>query len=233
MPQKCHIVNCTAPVIAQGLCSTHYKRKQRHNSVENTRPIDWGQREKHPAYSSWCNLKRSHLKSIPLAWVNDFWAFVADVPEKPNKAGVSRIDPKSLWDKNNFFWKEARSASDERKQYAREWHRKSRAADPDYYRNRHLKKTYGVDLDWYNAKLEEQGGACAICKKPETAIIHGNAIRLSVDHCHNTGKVRGLLCRACNNALGMLGHDCGILASAISYLESLQPGKPVYLTAPG
>jgi hypothetical protein len=229
MPIKCHVVNCTAPVIAQGLCSTHYKRKQRHNSVEDTRPADWGQREKHPAYKTWIGLIRYHHLSINPEWGNDFWAFVADIPERPERSRAHRPNGLLPWGKDNFYWKETRLSSECSKEYQKQF----RVANPLYGKNQYLKKTYGVDLDWYNAKLEEQGSACAICKKPETAIIHGNAIALSVDHCHNTGKVRGLLCRACNNALGMLGHDCGILASAISYLESLQPGKPVYLTAPG
>lgn len=222
MPQKCHVVNCTAPVIAQGLCSMHYKRKQRHNSTEQTRPADWGQREKHPAYKTWCGLIRYHKNNMDPRWIEDFWAFVADISEKPRNAKGFRSDSALPWGKDNFYWREPRSDARDRKEYAREWHRQSRAADPDYYKNRYIKKHYGVDLDWFNAKFAEQGGVCAICKKPETAVIRGVAISLSVDHCHDTGKARGLLCRACNNALGMLYHDRAILTAAILYLEQSQ-----------
>ncbi len=215
MPIKCYVVNCTAPVIAQGLCSTHYKRKQRHNSTEQTRPADWGQREKHPAYKTWCGLIRYHKNNMDPRWKEDFWAFVSDIPEKINRARGFRINALLPWNKDNFYWKETRIATEN----AKEYQRKFRKANPNYGKNSYLRKSYGVDLDWFNAKFSEQGGVCAICKKPETAVIRGVAISLSVDHCHTTGKARGLLCRSCNNALGMLYHDRAILAAAILYLE--------------
>lgn len=61
--------------------------------------------------------------------------------------------------------------------------------------------------------LTSQGGTCAIC--------HGTATvgRLAVDHCHLTGKVRGLLCTNCNTALGKLKDSKELLLNAINYLE--------------
>jgi len=64
---------------------------------------------------------------------------------------------------------------------------------------------------------QAQGGVCAICGKPEAT---ARTKRLCVDHCHETGKVRGLLCSHCNRAIGLLGDSCAILASAITYLEA-------------
>lgn len=54
-------------------------------------------------------------------------------------------------------------------------------------------KNYGVTEEWYEQTLAKQNGTCAICKK-----AHKSGCRLSVDHCHTTGRVRGLLCKRCN-----------------------------------
>jgi hypothetical protein len=74
---------------------------------------------------------------------------------------------------------------------------------------------YNVDLNWYNAQYEKQNHVCAICNKPETAIIHGKKISLAVDHCHETGRVRGLLCRKCNNAIGAFYYDKYIIQKTL------------------
>jgi hypothetical protein len=72
----------------------------------------------------------------------------------------------------------------------------------------------------YNALLREQGGVCAVCGKDEPN-AHGRTgkqFRLAVDHCHQTGAVRGLLCQKCNRAIGLLGDDPALMRKAISYL---------------
>lgn len=65
-----------------------------------------------------------------------------------------------------------------------------------------LKTRYGVTREWWEEQFEKQGGVCAICGKRQTGTGSGN--RLHVDHCHNTGQVRGLLCAGCNTHLGIL-----------------------------
>lgn len=219
MPEKCHVHNCTHPSVANGLCQTHYKRFQRHGNIEQTRPSDWGNREKHTAYKTWCGLRRSHRLNIQEEWKEDFWKFANDVGEKPKSSRAFRPDPLKPWGVNNFYWKENRVSSDDRKQYMRDWHRKAREVNKDYYDNIDLKKNYGVTLDWYNQKLKEQNGVCAICKEPETAVIRGKTISLAVDHCHNTGSARGLLCTKCNQGLGMFKDKIDILESAVRYLQ--------------
>ena len=62
-------------------------------------------------------------------------------------------------------------------------------------RDKYLQKTYGVTLAWYENKLEEQGGGCAICARPPKTKA------LAVDHNHRTGLVRGLLCMICNRKI--------------------------------
>ena len=196
---------------------------ERHGSVEQTRAKDWGRREKHPAYGTWTNLRRYYSKATVEHWLVDFWVFVSEIPEKPaNRCSGQRPDPEKPWGPDNFFWKESQVSAERRADHAaymRAWQRKSRAANRDYYKNADLRKNYGVTLDWYNAKHDEQNGLCAICARPETAVIRGKTIALAVDHCHDTGKVRGLLCRSCNNAIGAFEHDPDMLFAAIAYLE--------------
>ena len=82
-------------------------------------------------------------------------------------------------------------------------------------RNRLLVKLYGITLAQYEAMEEKQGGACAICLGPQ---VGRRSKYLCVDHCHDTGKVRGLLCDKCNKGIGLLNHDQDTLIAAMRYL---------------
>jgi hypothetical protein len=88
---------------------------------------------------------------------------------------------------------------------------KRKEQDKKYY----LKKAFNLSVNEYDALLEKQNGVCAICKKVE---IRKNS-RLSVDHCHNSNIIRGLLCRTCNLGLGYFYDDTNLLNNAISYLQ--------------
>lgn len=93
-------------------------------------------------------------------------------------------------------------------------------ANPDLYRNRNLQNQYGITLDEYNILHEGQGGLCAVCYKPETRAIKGKTIPLAVDHCHITNRFRGLLCGACNVALGMLEENPDRMRALATYIEA-------------
>lgn len=82
-----------------------------------------------------------------------------------------------------------------------------------------LERFYGLTVDEYNELLRRQRGGCAICGMDNTnASGTRRQFELSVDHCHDTGRVRGLLCNRCNRALGLFGDDPAILRKAIAYL---------------
>ena len=83
-----------------------------------------------------------------------------------------------------------------------------------------LKSMYGITLDLYRTMFSKQNGRCAICRKSEIQKIRGKIKALSVDHCHKTGKVRGLLCDSCNNGLGRFKDSLKLLALAMEYLKS-------------
>jgi len=86
-----------------------------------------------------------------------------------------------------------------------------RALEPDY-RDRERAGRYGLTLAQYRVLQARQGNACAICRKVARV--------LCIDHCHVTGRVRGLLCPKCNCALGFCGDDPRLLRAALAYLKA-------------
>lgn len=69
-----------------------------------------------------------------------------------------------------------------------------------------------MSIEEYEQKLKDQNGKCAICKQESEH-------RLNIDHSHETGKIRDLLCRNCNYALGHAKDDINILKEMINYLD--------------
>ena len=109
----------------------------------------------------------------------------------------------------------------DRKRYAanpekqRERRRKYRKANPEKQRECRrkwqLKSKYGLTEAEHEAMLEQQNGLCRICGKAE---------KLVVDHNHETGKVRGLLCPGCNKGIGFLGDTSEGVQKALTYLQN-------------
>lgn len=90
--------------------------------------------------------------------------------------------------------------------------REKRKRNPDQYTEQQLQYGYGISLETFNEMYKKQDGSCAICKsKPD--------YRLCIDHRHDTGKVRGLLCRTCNKAIGQLGDTPESVYKAYVYLK--------------
>ena len=98
-----------------------------------------------------------------------------------------------------------------------------REANPEklrkLYRRANLKRYYGITLEDYERMLASQDGLCAICRRDDPK-RKDKAFALSVDHCHETGLVRGLLCSSCNFGIGQFQHDTTLIASALDYLTS-------------
>jgi len=83
------------------------------------------------------------------------------------------------------------------------------------------KEKYNIGDEYFRELLKQQKEVCAICKKKESYFVSKTkrVRELCVDHCHATGKIRGLLCTQCNIALGKFQESKENLLSAIEYLE--------------
>lgn len=108
-----------------------------------------------------------------------------------------------------------------------EWHKNTTASDglatcckAAAGRAGHLKRKYGITEAERQEMISSQMGICTICLA---------APAVHVDHCHETGRVRGVLCFNCNSAIGKLGDDPDTLRRAIAYLEG-NAWKPTLVT---
>lgn len=91
-----------------------------------------------------------------------------------------------------------------------------RAKKPEIV-DQQLRRKYGISIADYEAMLEAQGGGCAICSGTSAGRKGHN--RMHVDHDHDTGQVRGLLCHHCNTALGLVKDNADTLRRMADYLE--------------
>lgn len=109
--------------------------------------------------------------------------------------------------------------------YYSEWKKNSSKLRIINRRSR-LKSQYGISLEKYMEMLAEQKGTCAICKKEESQKSNKRGVTdsLRVDHCHRTGKIRGLLCSKCNFGIAQFNDDPVLLKRAIRYLEKASCG---------
>lgn len=95
------------------------------------------------------------------------------------------------------------------------WRQANARRVKSYMQQRSLKKLYGITQVDYDKKLAEQEGRCAVCRRePDTT-----KRRLHVDHDHDTGVIRGILCHGCNTGLGAFQDDAVILEQARHYLK--------------
>lgn len=93
----------------------------------------------------------------------------------------------------------------------------SRKTQHRCHRDSWLKRKYGITSQDYNAIYEKQGGVCAICGGTQS---HSKRKYLEIDHDHDTGKIRALLCLNCNTTLGLVKESTEILEKAIGYLKT-------------
>lgn len=144
-----------------------------------------------------------------------------------------RAYSKEYYRKNKHRWKkrtadqQGRYNADRREKYASDAeYRKAAIAKVSQYRLRNLEKikakkrkdAYDLDDGEYRARLLAQGGKCKLCK--QTPRGKGAAGSLCVDHCHLTGRVRGLLCQKCNHAIGLFNDDPELIRLAAEYVDN-------------
>ena len=89
---------------------------------------------------------------------------------------------------------------------------------PEKKRDKHYQQRYGITTADFERMLASQGGVCALCRQPP------KQRRLNVDHDHDSGAVRELLCNVCNRAIGLL-EDPAWYAAALDYLKRHHPSR--------
>ena len=169
---------------------------------------------------------------LDVAWPS-FEAFAADAGDVPEtKMAILAIDPAKPIGPNNWRWslppdkKHNFQTREGRVAYGRA----HREANPDLYRDKELRKKFGIGLSEHREMENSQHGVCAICGKGEVAERWDDVLALAVDHDHDTGKLRELLCIACNTAIGKFHDDPRIIRNAVAYLEHWGKREPVWST---
>nr|BDD47441.1 hypothetical protein 18 [Pelagibacteraceae bacterium] len=94
--------------------------------------------------------------------------------------------------------------------------RKRYHSNPDEINDRRAAKTYNTTVEHIKQMREEAGGICQCCGKPG----EGHYKRLVIDHCHSTGKIRGLICQKCNTVLGLVKDRIEVLQNLQNFIET-------------
>jgi hypothetical protein len=105
------------------------------------------------------------------------------------------------------------------KEYKKTWFQKHKEKYKKKYKesqkNSFLVKNYGISIEQYNELFLKQNGCCKICGRHQSEFKRS----LAVDHCHDTKKIRGLLCHHCNQGIGAFFEDILIMERAINYIK--------------
>lgn len=151
-----------------------------------------------------------YTNSTPVA--SSYWGFLL-----PNHKNMKKCPKCKLYKNTDAFYKGSNPYCKPCAIIKALAYKKMRRANKNYkkivsktMKEYKLLQKYGLSLEAYNKLLIKQDGKCAICDKYKP---------LNVDHCHKTGKVRGLLCFNCNTGIGKLYEDKDILHKAINYLK--------------
>lgn len=211
----CAASDCNNPVVYNsGYCNAHYQRLRRNGKLDK---IYNGDRHNHPFYHMWNERKNSNV--LCKEWI-DFWNFVKGIGERPEGCKLRRFDIQKPYGPDNFNW--AKDTLYREGETKNQQAMRRRREKPEVYKSYELKKNFKITYEQYNKILKEQNFVCAICEEPEKVIHHISGIlkSLAVDHCHKTGKIRGLLCQRCNRVLGKIKDRIDLLEKMKAYLNA-------------
>jgi len=127
----------------------------------------------------------------------------------PHKSIEAGREWQKLYSKKPHVIERRKRESEARKQY----HQTKEGSEHLY--DMSLRRHYGISISDWNDMFAAQNGCCAICGRHQSDFKN----RFHVDHCHETGKIRGLLCSNCNTAIGKLGSDTDLIRRAMNYLS--------------
>jgi membrane-associated HD superfamily phosphohydrolase len=170
-----------------------YKDKEK--AKEHSRKYYEEHKEEKRAYSR--DYYQNHIDKM-----REYFRMYSQVRSSANPEEAK--ERKKVWYENN---KERWSG------YKKTYKNKDKERAKNASRKHQIKRLYGMTLEDYEVLFNKQGGVCAICGKPETTR------RLSIDHNHETGMVRGLLCSRCNLTIGKMEDNIELFELAITYLK--------------
>ena len=101
--------------------------------------------------------------------------------------------------------------------HVKAYYKRYRESHRPEIRNKYYKRVFGITEDEFKAMVKRQKNSCAVCKEP---IDMEDKYSFNIDHCHDTGKVRGILCSKCNRGIGFFNNSEQRLLSAARYLHN-------------
>lgn len=183
------------PIHAKGFCHKCYANFRRHGT-----PL-WRRKRKGDTLCTYCGKKPMHAKGFCRTC---YYRYLhTGSPELKRRVITCKIEGCSSLVVFRGYCEE----------------HKHKAPNKRTEMHKYLVNKFGITIDDYERIYNKQGGVCAICGQPEIRRYNGNIIKLAVDHCHETGKVRGLLCSMCNLSLGGFNDSADLLKNAINYLD--------------
>ena len=167
-------------------------------------------------WERWTQLRRRN--ALVPEWAADLWAFVEGIsPQPQNTKKLARIREDEPFGPTNFRWM-VTPTKEESLAYVRQWQHDNR----ERVKDSKFRRAYGIGWADYERMLAEQNGGCAICGQFRARFTGKQGTSpgfLCVDHDHETGEVRGLLCADCNVALGAFKDNPTTILRAIGYLR--------------
>lgn len=225
----CTHPGCDRLVKAKGLCHAHYQQWQRCGETWEfgTNP----HRGRKPCTFPGCGKARfaRGLCQGHAAQARKSQELRALVGPRPDAAeGYSYCSTcHQFWPTDCFVWDFKRQQPQRVCKDCRAAAQRANNRKPSAIRTRRrwaLRRNYGIEPDQYLALHERQRGRCAVCREPIPNLLEDLDIDMrqasGVDHCHATGRVRGLLCRGCNHGLGGFNDDVEKLRRAVDYLNT-------------
>lgn len=165
---------------------------------------------------------RTRRCKTELSKCQDCESLLTDDNWSPSMQKYKRYTCKSCWTIRQLSYdKIPQSERNRRRKIAvSKWSEEKRKKESDRSYFKRILTEHGLTKEQYELMIKDQNNSCAICNTKES----GGRGRWHVDHCHSSGKVRGLLCKSCNLFLGLAKDNINILTEAISYLRKEENG---------
>jgi hypothetical protein len=175
--------------------------------------------QSNPDVKSWSDLKPLLPEDINYRNANKQYNRIINPKTLSDEEKTLRSERFKEWKLNNPDY--TKNYRKENKEYLTQQRKNYYDKNQNTIKSKTLQKLYGITLDDYNILLHEQNECCKICG------IHQSKLKksLSVDHCHVTGKVCGLLCSYCNRAIGYLQEDYNVAMKAAEYVSTYKTKK--------